>query len=81
MDSTKQNLNILTWNATGIMSSATYLTDCLYRNKIDICGISEHWLYEKDLQFLNQLDNSYISYAVADSDLNAQANIKKYHIL
>ena len=69
MDSTKQNLNILTWNATGIMSSATYLTDCLYRNTIDICGISEHWLYEKDLQFLNQLDNSYISYAVADSDL------------
>ena len=66
MDSTKQNLNILTWNATGIMSSATYLTDCLYRNKKDICGISEHWLYEKDLQFLNQLD---ISYAVADSDL------------
>ena len=45
------------------------VTDCLYRNKIDICGISEHWLYEKDLQFLNQLDNSYISYAVADSDL------------
>ena len=46
-----QTYNILTWNATGIMSSAAYLSDCLNQNKVDICGISEHWLYEKDLSF------------------------------
>ena len=69
MDSTKQTINILTWNATGIMSSAIYLCNCLYNYKIDICGISEHWLYEKDLRFLNQIDNSYISHAAADFDL------------
>ncbi|MCG8048788.1 MAG: reverse transcriptase family protein [Candidatus Thiodiazotropha taylori] len=51
------------------MSSATYLCDCLYHKNIDICGISEHWLYEKDLHFLNQIDNSYNYHAVADFDL------------
>ena len=66
--------NILTWNATGIMSSATYLCECLNANKIDICGISEHWLYEKDLHFLHQLDNSYNCHAVADFDLKRPSN-------
>lgn len=45
-------LNICTWNATGIMSSATYLSNSLKYRNVDICGISEHWLYEKDLHFL-----------------------------
>ena len=48
--------SIITWNATGIMSSAAYLSNCLNQNKVDICGISEHWLNEKDLSFLNQID-------------------------
>ena len=62
-------LNICTWNATGIMSSATYLSNSLKYRNVDICGISEHWLYEKDLHFLNQIDNYYNSYAVSDNDL------------
>ena len=62
-------LSILTWNATGIISSSAYLIDCLNENRIDICGISEHWLYEKDLSFLNQLDKHYTSFAVSDGDL------------
>ena len=64
-----KSFSILTWNATGIMSSAAYLIECLNKNDVDICGVSEHWLYEKDLTFLNQLDKCYSSFAVSDSDL------------
>ena len=66
---TNLQFNFLTWNATGIMSSASYLCECLKQKNIDICGISEHWLYEKDLQFLKQIDNSYMCHAVSDLDL------------
>ena len=66
----QQTLNILSWNATGIMSSSTYLTNILAQRNIDICGISEHWLYKKDLMFFDKLDSSYKSHAVADISLN-----------
>ena len=63
-------LNLLTWNVTGIMSSCTHLCDMLSARNVDICGISEHWLYSKDLHFLDKLDNVYKSYATSDFDLN-----------
>lgn len=63
------DLNIMTWNATGIMSSASYLCDSLLSKNIDICGLSEHWLYEKDLMFLDQLNSNYKSHAVSDFEL------------
>ena len=52
------------------MSSSSYLSDVLNKCSIDICGISEHWLYEKDLYFLECIDKSYKSHAVCDSSLN-----------
>ena len=67
----EQNLSFLTWNATGIMSSCSYLCDILNKWSIDICGVSEHWLYEKDLYFLDCIDKMYRSHAVCDSGLNA----------
>ena len=57
------------WNATGIMSSSSYLSDALHDHSIDFCGISEHWLYHKDLHFLDKINNNYISYGTADKDL------------
>lgn len=63
------NLNIVSWNATGIMSSMTYLCNLLFHRNIDICGISEHWLFEKDLHFLEQVDSNYRSHAVSDASL------------
>ena len=63
------DLNILTWNATGIMSISSYLSDCLSYKSIDICGISEHWLYEKDLIFLDQINSNYVCHAVSDFNL------------
>lgn len=63
------DLKLMTWNATGIMSSSSYLCDVLSDKDIDICGLAEHWLYEKDLIFLDQLNSSYKCHAVSDFDL------------
>lgn len=63
-------LNIFTWNATGLMSSCSYLCDVLNNKQIDICGISEHWLCEKDILFLDSIDNQYSWYATYDHDLS-----------
>ena len=59
----------MTWNATGIMSSSSYLSDALNEHSVDFCGISEHWLYNKDLHFLDKINNNYISHATSDKDL------------
>ena len=71
-----ENFNLMTWNVTGIISSSSYLVELLNNNAIDICGISEHWLYEKNLYFLESLDNNYKSYAVSDFDLKRASNRK-----
>ena len=63
------DIKLLTWNATGIMSSSSYLCDTLSSKNIDIFGLSEHWLYEKDLIFLDHINSSYKSHAVSDFDL------------
>ncbi len=62
-------LNLLTWNATGIMPCISYLRNLLNQHKVHICGISEHWLFEKDLKFLETVSPDYMSYGVSDSDL------------
>ncbi|XP_053383874.1 uncharacterized protein LOC128550036 [Mercenaria mercenaria] len=41
----------------------------LHRESIDICGISEHWLKESDLHFLNSIDANYDSHGSFDRDL------------
>lgn len=63
-------LALMSWNASGIMSSGMYLGRTLDDYDIDICGISEHWLYKKDLQFFGSINNSYKYYAVSDFDLD-----------
>ena len=62
-------LRLMTWNASGIMSSGSYLGHVLGTYDIDICGVSEHWLYKKDLHFLDSVDSDYNYSAVSDSDL------------
>ena len=54
------------------MSSCSYMCDLLHEYKIDICGIAEHWLlwlYERDLNFINNMDTMYSSIATSDNDL------------
>ncbi|MCU7811905.1 MAG: hypothetical protein KZQ77_11825 [Candidatus Thiodiazotropha sp. (ex Notomyrtea botanica)] len=46
----------------------------LEEKAIDFCGISEHWLFEKDLNFLNMIDSNYRSHSVSDSSLRYPNN-------
>ena len=45
------------------------LSDCFSLKNIDLRGLSEHWLYEKDLIFLNQINSNYNCHVVSDFDL------------
>ena len=67
------NLNICTWNATGLMSSAYYISNLLDSENIDIFGISEHWLYSHDLHFLNSLHQDYNGFGCSDKSLSASS--------
>ena len=69
-------LRLMTWNASGIMSSGSYLGHVLGAYDIDICGVSEHWLYKKDLHFLDSVDSDYNYSAVSDSDLELPSRRK-----
>ena len=68
---TMSSLNLMSWNASGIFSSGSYLCDTLQNKKVDICEISEHWLRETDLHFLDDLNSSYKCHSVCDRDLVA----------
>ena len=65
------NLTFLTWNATGVASSGIYIQDCLRNYSVDFFGVSEHWLFERDLHILSDINGNYSCYAVSDSDLEA----------
>ena len=73
------SLNMVTWNTSGIMSSCSYLCDMLKHNNVDICGLSEHWLRETDLHFLNSIDSNYKNHSVCDNDLRipCKSNVRK----
>ena len=67
-------LNLCTWNATGLMSSAFYLSKLLVENDVHICGISEHWLYSHDLHFLNSIQHAYNGFGKSDGTLSLPSN-------
>ena len=71
-----KQLKIATWNASGIMSSANYLSGFLDDNDIDVCGISEHWLYRDNLSFMNSIHGNYTSMSISDSDLDLPSKRK-----
>lgn len=64
------NINFLCWNVDGIMSSTPYLTHCLSNFDVHICGISEHWLREYNLNFLQTIDSNYTVIAKPVPDYN-----------
>ena len=59
-------LTLMTWNVTGIMSSLCYLE----KNTVDICGISQHWLFPQHSYILDSISPNYSVHAVCDSSLN-----------
>ncbi len=54
----------MTWNATGVMTGLPYLETELLNRKIDICGLSEHWLLPENVTVLNSFNADYNSYVV-----------------
>ena len=63
------NLKLATWNATGIMSGASYVNKLLSQRHIDILGLSEHWLSDCNMHFLGSINCDYIAFGVSDRDL------------
>ena len=57
-----------TWNATGVMSSASYAGKLLASENIKIFGLSEHWLNSSNLHFLQSIHKDYHSYGVVARD-------------
>ena len=70
------SLNLLTWNASGFMSSSAYIERVLNKLNIAVCGISEHWLYQKDLFFLQSINCKYRFIATSDMDLEISSRRK-----
>ena len=63
------HLHLTSWNATGIMSSASYLSSFLDRNGAHIIGISEHWLFNHNMHFLESINSEYTGFGITDNSL------------
>lgn len=53
------------WNCSGIYGNYVYARELL--KNTDILALSEHWLYEDELSFLDGLDSRFCSYATSSS--------------
>ena len=60
-------LRIACWNCSGIYGNYFYARDLL--KNTDILALSEHWLYNDELSFLDGLDDQFCYYA-SSSRLN-----------
>ena len=61
------------------MSSASYLSSFLDRNEVHIIGLSEHWLFNHNMHFLESINSEYTGFGIADNSLilNKSRNIGK----
>ena len=75
-DASLGDLKLLSWNATGIMSSGSYLGRTLEQFSVDICGVGGHWLYKTDLYFLDSSNSAYKYTTVSDSGLEKPSKRK-----
>ena len=69
-----EQLCIASWNATGIMSSASYINSLFDKRHIHILGLSEHWLFNHNLHFLDSINSNYVGFGIADNDLLLNSN-------
>ena len=63
------SLNFGSWNTTGIMACASYVSNLLEKKALHFFGFSEHWLYPLNLHFLDTIHRDYTGFAVCDKDL------------
>ena len=61
------DINLLSWNATGIMTGIPYLTTAMKALNITICGLSAHWLLSHNAAVLDSMDQNYNCYTVSCS--------------
>ena len=59
---------MMSWNATGIMTSIPYLLNELKNKTISICGISEHWLLQHNAYILQTVNKDYDSHVITCSN-------------
>ena len=65
----REQINIMTWDVTSVLTGIPYLDFELKRNNIDICGLSEHWLLPENAYLLNTFHGDYISHVVINRDV------------
>ena len=70
-------IQLITWNVTGLMSSASYLCELLSSGNIDVCGLAEHWLMPHNSHFINCISTEYSAHTVCDKDLDYRSKIGK----
>ncbi|XP_069105877.1 uncharacterized protein [Argopecten irradians] len=56
------------------MSAASHLHEALNREHIDICGISEHWLYEENRHLFYSIHKDYEAVVISDFSLHTLAD-------
>ncbi len=69
-DMTQQHIRITAWNSRGLGSAGPYLSKLMKRS--DILCISEHQLYECELNRLNELDSEFIGYGKSSLSLKPE---------
>ncbi|XP_060075468.1 uncharacterized protein LOC132555135 [Ylistrum balloti] len=52
------------------MSAASHLHDALNKEHIDICGISEHWLFEENRHLFQSIHRDYDAFVISDFSLH-----------
>ena len=68
-----ETLNLMSWNCKGVMSAVPYLNDCLQKFDVHICALSEHWLRQCNIHFLQQINTNYIAYSKSVDELSPDA--------
>ena len=56
--------------------SASYANKLLKKHQIDILGLSEHWLSDSNIHFLESINRNYTGFGVSDNDLRL-ANVRR----
>ena len=72
---------IACWNARGIMPGSLYLDELLNKQSLDICAISEHWLFPNNITFLGSVNSKYDFVGKSDIELIDHTTVcKTYQI-
>lgn len=72
------NLNIVSWNVRGIMSSSVCLSNLLEYSNCDIAILSEHKLKHSNANYLDTIHPNYSSFVHLDSETSNATRVSSY---